>query len=258
MEAYENGAHAYHTTMPTDALTRAARHDAGNRAFGFDKARARSRRWARRCARCSQQGLPERGGPGFEAPGVVVSYTDDPEIESPRNSRPGPADRRRRAAAMRRGRPTSAPSASACSASTSWNVERTVQKLERALAGDCRACAGGVRAGRRKRYTISRSTSTTSAPAAVFTRTRNPGGPRSASRSTGSGVCDHGRPLISTMTSPALRLASAAGPAAGDNVDDLVTVRRTLEPDPTAIGDVGRAEVEIALEVDAHRSANRR
>ncbi|HEX5420903.1 MAG TPA: aminotransferase class V-fold PLP-dependent enzyme, partial [Gammaproteobacteria bacterium] len=41
MEAYENGGHAYHATMPTDALTRTRDAMAETRALGFDALRAR-------------------------------------------------------------------------------------------------------------------------------------------------------------------------------------------------------------------------
>ena len=40
MEAYEKGTHAYHATMPTDALMRFREVMVETEAYGFDKARA--------------------------------------------------------------------------------------------------------------------------------------------------------------------------------------------------------------------------
>ena len=53
-------------------------------AFGFDKARAEQQELGRQGARAARarKGLPSVAADGFEAPGVVVSYTDDPEIQS--------------------------------------------------------------------------------------------------------------------------------------------------------------------------------
>ncbi len=101
------GGHAYHATMPTDALTHLRDAMKETEAFGFD---ARARRAAGtgrpRCARCSPAtASPSVAAPGFEAPGVVVSYTDDPDVQSGRKFvDAGTADGRRRAAAMRRAR----------------------------------------------------------------------------------------------------------------------------------------------------------
>ncbi len=83
MEAYLNGGHAYHATMPTDAL--AAFRDAmkETEAYGFDKVRAEQQELGERVrALLSAKGFKSVAAPGFEAPGVVVSYTDDPEIQN--------------------------------------------------------------------------------------------------------------------------------------------------------------------------------
>ena len=71
MEAYENGGHAYHATMPTDALAQAARRDAGDRsATASTSCAPSSRNWATGCVRCSaQRGIHSVAAPGFEAPG---------------------------------------------------------------------------------------------------------------------------------------------------------------------------------------------
>jgi len=83
MQTYESGSHVYHTTMPTDALQRVAAVMRETQAYGFD--RLCQEQWA--LGRGARQLLASFGyasvaAPGFEAPGVVVSYTDDPEIQN--------------------------------------------------------------------------------------------------------------------------------------------------------------------------------
>lgn len=83
METYESGAHMYHTTMPTDALTRVRDVMLETRAFGFERARAAQQDLGNRVrALLAKNGFKSVAAPGFEAPGVVVSYTTDPEIQS--------------------------------------------------------------------------------------------------------------------------------------------------------------------------------
>ncbi|GAA6200553.1 aminotransferase class V-fold PLP-dependent enzyme [Aquicoccus sp. SU-CL01552] len=83
MQAYENGGHAYHATMPTDALRAFRDTMAETRAYGFDKLCAAQ--WelggAVR-ALLKDKGVVSVAAEGFGAPGVVVSYTDDPEIQT--------------------------------------------------------------------------------------------------------------------------------------------------------------------------------
>ncbi|MEL6373577.1 MAG: aminotransferase class V-fold PLP-dependent enzyme [Pseudomonadota bacterium] len=83
MDAYRGGGHAYHATMPTDALRGFAATIAETMHYGLD--RVRDEQWA--LGRKVRGLLAERGfksvaAPGFEAPGVVVSYTDDPDIQN--------------------------------------------------------------------------------------------------------------------------------------------------------------------------------
>ena len=83
MEAYLNGGHAYHATMPTDALR--TFHDAmmETKAIGFDKLKAAQWEQGRAVrAMLGQRGVKSVAADGFQAPGVVVSYTDDPEIQN--------------------------------------------------------------------------------------------------------------------------------------------------------------------------------
>jgi aspartate aminotransferase-like enzyme len=85
MEAYEKGGHAYHATMPTDALLRVRNMMQETESEGFDTTRARQLELGRRVrALLEARGFPSVAAPGFQAPGVVVSYTDDPEIQSSR------------------------------------------------------------------------------------------------------------------------------------------------------------------------------
>ena len=83
MEAYEAGGHAYHATLPTDALTVLRGVMQETRRYGFEKVRAEQQALGDRVrALFVSQGLRSVAAPGFQAPGVVVSYTDDPEIQS--------------------------------------------------------------------------------------------------------------------------------------------------------------------------------
>ena len=85
MAAYENGGHAYHATMPTDALTRARDMMLETERDGFETTRARQLELGTRVrALLESRGFPSVAAPPFQAPGVVVSYTDDPEIQSSR------------------------------------------------------------------------------------------------------------------------------------------------------------------------------
>ncbi|MCB1337169.1 MAG: alanine--glyoxylate aminotransferase family protein [Maritimibacter sp.] len=85
MEAYEAGGHAYHATMPTDALR--AFRDAMLEAkeIGFDRlAEAQWEQGRRVRAALKARGIASVAAEGFEAPGVVVSYTADPEVQTGR------------------------------------------------------------------------------------------------------------------------------------------------------------------------------
>jgi aspartate aminotransferase-like enzyme len=85
MQAYENGAHAYHATMPTDGLTKFRDTLKETEAFGFDKARAAQLELGQKVRNLiAQFGFASVAAEGFEAPGVVVSYTDNAEIQSGR------------------------------------------------------------------------------------------------------------------------------------------------------------------------------
>ena len=83
MEAYENGGHAYHATMPTDALTRLCEVMKETRDYGFEKVRAEQIELGSKVrALFESRGIASVAADGFKAPGVVVSYTDDADIHN--------------------------------------------------------------------------------------------------------------------------------------------------------------------------------
>ena len=85
MQTYEKGSHAYHATLPTDALTRLSVVMKETQAYGFAKVRAEQEALGSKVrALFESRGLPSVAADGFKAPGVVVSYTTDPDIHSGR------------------------------------------------------------------------------------------------------------------------------------------------------------------------------
>ena len=83
MEAYENGGHMYHTTMPTDALARLDQVMRETRDYGFDKVRQEQITLGNKVrALLEARGFVSVAAEGFKAPGVVVSYTTDTEIQN--------------------------------------------------------------------------------------------------------------------------------------------------------------------------------
>ncbi len=85
MQAYENGGHAYHATMPTDALARFRDTMMETGKLGFDTVRDQQLELGRRVRELfALQGFVSVAAEGFEAPGVVVCYTDDADLHSGR------------------------------------------------------------------------------------------------------------------------------------------------------------------------------
>ncbi|MBO6897482.1 MAG: alanine--glyoxylate aminotransferase family protein [Shimia sp.] len=83
MMAYENGGHAYHGTMPTDALRAFRDTMLETKEYGFEK--LREAQWAlgdgvRNLLK--DKGIQSVAADGFGAPGVVVSYTSDPGFQN--------------------------------------------------------------------------------------------------------------------------------------------------------------------------------
>ena len=82
-EGYEKGQHAYHTTLPTDALVQLRDVMQETRSYGFEKVRAEQIELGEKVrALLESSGYPSVAAPGFKAPGVVVSYTTNPDIQS--------------------------------------------------------------------------------------------------------------------------------------------------------------------------------
>ena len=83
MEAYESGGHAYHATMPTDAIVKFHESMKETEEYGFDKVRDEQQELGDKVrALMAAHGFKSLAAPGFEAPGVVVCYTDDPDIHN--------------------------------------------------------------------------------------------------------------------------------------------------------------------------------
>jgi len=83
METYEKGGHAYHATLPTDALTRLCAVMKETQTYGFATVKAEQMALGSKVrALFESRGLPSVAAEGFKAPGVVVSYTTDPEMQS--------------------------------------------------------------------------------------------------------------------------------------------------------------------------------
>jgi len=83
MRAYESGGHAYHATMPTDSLTAFRDVMKETESYGFEKVCAEQQELGDRVrAMLAERGIRSVAAPGFEAPGVVVCYTDDPDIKT--------------------------------------------------------------------------------------------------------------------------------------------------------------------------------
>ena len=83
METYEGGGHAYHATMPTDALARLRDTMTETKAYGLDKVKKEQQALGDAVrALMVEHGFASVAAPGFQAPGVVVSYTDDAGIQS--------------------------------------------------------------------------------------------------------------------------------------------------------------------------------
>ncbi|MEM7112886.1 MAG: aminotransferase class V-fold PLP-dependent enzyme [Chloroflexota bacterium] len=83
MEAYENGGHAYHATMPTDGITQFRNVMQETEEYGFKRMQAQQQELGDRIrAVLENKGFKSVSAKGFQAPGVVVSYTDDMGIKT--------------------------------------------------------------------------------------------------------------------------------------------------------------------------------
>lgn len=78
METYEGGSHAYHATLPTEAITLTRNAMVETREYGFEKVRDEQWELGKRVrALMASKGIRSVAAEGYQAPGVVVSYTDD-------------------------------------------------------------------------------------------------------------------------------------------------------------------------------------
>ena len=85
MESYEQGGHAYHATMPTDALAALRDVMLETEAYGFARVCQEQHELGRQVREMLvAKGFASVAAEGFQAPGVVVSYTRDPEIQNGR------------------------------------------------------------------------------------------------------------------------------------------------------------------------------
>ncbi|NWN81819.1 MAG: alanine--glyoxylate aminotransferase family protein [Halomonas sp.] len=81
MEAYENGGHAYHATLPTDGLVKLREVMLEMDQYGLDKLREEQQALGSGVRELlAEHGFKSVAAPGYEAPGVVVCYTDDPGL----------------------------------------------------------------------------------------------------------------------------------------------------------------------------------
>ena len=83
MEAYEAGTHMYHTTMPTDALAQLRDVMKETQSYGFAKVKQEQQELGHQVRNLLEaRGFKSVAAQGFQAPGVVVSYTQDAEIHN--------------------------------------------------------------------------------------------------------------------------------------------------------------------------------
>jgi len=83
MAAYEGGGHAYHATMPTDAILGFRDAMLETRDMGFEAAKAAQWELGRAVRHLmAAKGVRSVAAEGYQAPGVVVSYTDDPAVQN--------------------------------------------------------------------------------------------------------------------------------------------------------------------------------
>jgi len=85
MEAYLSGGYAYHATMPTDALRIFRDNMLETKSLGLERLRAAQWELGNSVRRMlANRGIKSVAAEGYGAPGVVVSHTADPEIQSGR------------------------------------------------------------------------------------------------------------------------------------------------------------------------------
>lgn len=83
MQAYENGGHAYHATLPTDALAKFRDAMLETQSYGFDKVCNEQIELGQKVRTLLEsKGIKSVAAKGFQAPGVVVNFTADPDMQN--------------------------------------------------------------------------------------------------------------------------------------------------------------------------------
>ena len=83
MQAYENGGHAYHATMPTDSIVRFHEVMKETEVYGFDRVKSEQQELGDKVrVLLASKGFKSVAAKGFEAPGVVVCYTTDSDVQN--------------------------------------------------------------------------------------------------------------------------------------------------------------------------------
>ena len=83
MQAYLDGGHAYHATMPTDALRVFRDTMLETKEYGFERLKEAQWKLGEGVREMlASKGVKSVAAEGFGAPGVVVSYTDHPDVKS--------------------------------------------------------------------------------------------------------------------------------------------------------------------------------
>jgi len=83
MQTYEKGGHAYHATMPTDAIKYFRDTVNETAVFGFDNASKKQQELGDKVRALLQRyNFHSVAAKGFHSPGVVVSYTSDKQIHN--------------------------------------------------------------------------------------------------------------------------------------------------------------------------------
>ena len=83
MEAYEQGGHAYHATMPTDSLKQFYETMCQMQAYGLEKLQKNQQILGSQVRKLlSEYGFVSVAAEGFQSPSVIVCYTADPDIQN--------------------------------------------------------------------------------------------------------------------------------------------------------------------------------
>lgn len=83
MQAYENGGHAYHATIPTDALKKFRDTMVETESLGFENLKQKQYELGAAVRKLfADYGFKSVAAEGFEAPGVAVFFTEDDTMKS--------------------------------------------------------------------------------------------------------------------------------------------------------------------------------